>query len=233
MISLKNVSCGYSEHKVLQSIHLHLESGLHFLMGPNGSGKSTLLKTIAGHQSAISGAIEVSSKGFYFPPALEIDPALSVPDIVDIFENSETSEPLQSYLRIFKISSLLKRRVGQLSSGELQKVLLSLALATPHKILLLDEPLTHLDLESQLQFAEILHLALRDSRLLLLSTHDPYFVIRFRNSQTHLIESNLQIFSSPSETALLSPQFSNLFKVSPEIHWKDGQEPLLSLKSRS
>jgi molybdate transport system ATP-binding protein len=155
-----------------------LEVALHadgptVLIGPNGSGKSTLLRTIAGALAPHRGHIRVgdhvlvdTSSGTFEPP--ERRRVGYVPQGLGLFPNMTVIENVAFGLRFgggvgrdraheravdmldeLGVANLKDRRVGQLSGGERQRVALARALATDPAILLLDEPLSALDVTAR------------------------------------------------------------------------------------
>lgn len=157
------VTCGKTG--ILKNVNLHIHCGeLTALIGPNGAGKSTLLKAILG-EIKHSGTMEfLDMKGKhtgnpfigYVPQYLEFDRSSPI-SVIDLFTTCLTSIPVwlvksgkirrkvQDSLKIVQGEHLIDKRIGNLSGGELQRVLLALALVPSPDLLLLDEPVSGID----------------------------------------------------------------------------------------
>lgn len=150
---------------ILEDINLHIHCGdLTALIGPNGAGKSTLLKAILGeipHEGTLSFVDEKDNKTRepnigYVPQTLEFDRTspVSVRDLFDVTysnfplwikRNKDTEIIAEDALNRVEASDLLDKKLGALSGGELQRVMLALALNPMPDILLLDEPVSGVD----------------------------------------------------------------------------------------
>lgn len=185
------VTIGKTE--IFKDVNLHIHCGeLTALIGPNGAGKSTLLKSILGEVSHTGKLNYFDAKGEhtgspvigYVPQYLNFD--LSTPtSVMDLFMSCLTNSPawlcsskklrarvLESLKRV-KAEHLINRRIGALSGGELQRVLLALALDPVPDLLLLDEPVSGVDQNGLELFYEIVS-DLRESNdlAIILISHD-------------------------------------------------------------
>ncbi len=162
---IHNLSVSFGSVRVLENINLHIHCGeLTALIGPNGAGKSTLLRAIIG-ELPHSGEVLFTDfennktahpKIGYVPQLLETDRNAPI-SVLDLFAVTSSRFPAwlgtkrklrsraKSLLTEVEEESLLTRRIGALSGGELQRVLLALALSRGPEILLLDEPVSGVD----------------------------------------------------------------------------------------
>ncbi|HWR31155.1 MAG TPA: metal ABC transporter ATP-binding protein [Negativicutes bacterium] len=160
-----NFNVAFGNTQVLHDVNLHIHCGeLTALIGANGAGKSTLLKAILGETKHLGELKYIDAKGVrsghpligYVPQYLKFD--LSTPtSVLDLFSALLTRTPcwLASLKRIrdrvsqdlakVKAEHLIDRRLGALSGGELQRVLLALAIDPIPDLLLLDEPVSGID----------------------------------------------------------------------------------------
>lgn len=168
-----SVTVGRTE--ILKDVNMHLHCGeLTALIGPNGAGKSTLLKAILGevkHEGTIdfAGADEINYRMpviGYVPQKLDFDAAAPI-SVKNLFlscigkkpawrnPSNEMNEKILGCLKRVQAEGLIDRRLGALSGGELQRVLLALALEPMPQLLLLDEPVSGVDRKGLEVFYEI------------------------------------------------------------------------------
>lgn len=163
LLSLRDLSCGYHEHKVVQNLNLHLNVGdIGCLLGPSGCGKTTTLRAIAGFEQVIEGEIQlagevISRAGFTLAPEKRrigmvfqdyaLFPHLTVAENVGfgIRKQANCERITQELLELVKLAHLGKRYPHELSGGQQQRVALARALAPEPSLLLLDEPFSNLD----------------------------------------------------------------------------------------
>lgn len=186
MIQLQNINFSYSKDRMLfNNLNLSLEGGhVYGLFGKNGAGKTTLLKIMSGLRFIQSGNVTTLGenaalrkaemmKDIYFLQEEVFVPALSIRNFVKcyapFYENFD-KEQLEEYLHLFEIESQ-EDKLTALSHGQRKKVIISFALATNTKILLMDEPTNGLDIPSKAAFRKIMSMAANNERLILISTH--------------------------------------------------------------
>lgn len=156
--------------RALREVNLTVpRGGQTVIIGPNGAGKTTFLLALLG-QVAYSGRIVLDPPGAkvgYVPQKLEFDRRLPV-SVLEFMALGLSSRPLwlgvssrvraqaQTWLEAVKAEGLAGRRLGELSGGELQRVLLAAALAQEPTVLILDEPSTGVDIRGEQLLCEIL-----------------------------------------------------------------------------
>jgi len=176
IIKLENISFSYDREDFLKNINFSIyENDFVGIVGPNGSGKTTLLKLMLGLLKPRQGKIIVFEK---FPKDarheigylsqfknIDFDFPITVYEIVllsrigkNIFKqfSREDKETTEASLEQLGITRLRDKRLNELSGGEKQRVFVARALANQPKILLLDEPMTNLDMHIQEEFYQIL-----------------------------------------------------------------------------
>ena len=215
---------------ILHDVNLHMHCGeIIALIGPNGAGKSTLLKAILGQQEH-DGFITFSSPGVrhkrkltigYVPQSPNFDPGESL-SVADLFACCKAKRPafigisksmqstIEESLKRVNAESLIHKRVGTLSGGELQRVLLALALEPLPNILILDEPLSGVDVEGIESLMNMLDEIRQTYDLsILMTTHDFRSVKQYAD-QVVLIDKTILAQGAPS-IVLESEAFSNAF----------------------
>ena len=195
MMVLDNVSLGYEGRPVVENISFSLKKGENLcLVGANGSGKSTLIKGILGLIPAQRGQIDVKcglNKVSYLAQihAVDRDFPATVREIVmsgtqvsarrlPFYTQKDRARAAEAMERL-KISAFAGRRIGQLSVGQQQRVLLARAIARQPELLILDEPCSALDPEITAEMYGLFDQLKRELGLtMLISTHDWAYVRR-------------------------------------------------------
>lgn len=192
--NIDRISVTLDRHPVIEDVSLHLHCGeLTTVVGPNGAGKSTLLRALLGevaHEGTIHflsvfgpGREDAPAIG-YVPQHLEFD-RFSPFSVCDLFAASLSRFPVPlgcrggvrqtalSALLNVEAGTLLDRRLGALSGGELQRVLLALSLTPVPNLLLLDEPVSGIDLPGrELFYRTVSDLRRRFDLAILMVSHD-------------------------------------------------------------
>ena len=230
-LRVENLSVRIGSDPILQDINLHVHCGeLVALIGPNGAGKSTFLKAILG-QREYEGVIAFSEPGQrskkprigYVPQSPAFDPSDPV-SVADLFACCMSKRP--AFLGLGKAmrqkvleclervhgEDLIDKRVGTLSGGELQRILLALALEPMPNILILDEPLSGVDVEGMETLMDMLDEIRKTYDLsILMTTHDFSMLPRYAD-QVVLIDRTVLIQGNP-EVVLNSAEFSHAFHM--------------------
>ena len=234
-LRVENLSVQIGSDQILKDVNLHVHCGeMVALIGPNGAGKSTFLKAVLG-QREYQGVIAFSQPGQrskkprigYVPQSPAFDPGDPV-SVADLFSCCMSRRPaflgLSKAMRELVLeclervhgTDLIDKRVGTLSGGELQRVLLALALEPLPNILILDEPLSGVDIEGMENLMDMLDEIRREYDLsILMTTHD-FSMLRRYADQVVLIDHTVRIQGSP-DMVLDSEEFSQTF------HMKGGR----------
>ena len=228
-LRIQDLSVKIAGDAVLRDVDLHVHCGeMVALIGPNGAGKSTLMKAILG-QRDYEGVISFSVPGQrtrkakigYVPQSPSFDPGDPM-TVADLFACCMSKRPaflglsksmrekvLVSLERV-RGEDLIDKRVGTLSGGELQRVLLALALEPVPNILLLDEPLSGVDVEGMETLMEMLDEIRQSYDLsILMTTHDFAMLPRYAD-QVVLINHTVACQGTPMEV-LGSEAFRTVF----------------------
>ena len=230
-LRVENMSVRIGADAILKDVNLHVHCGeMVALIGPNGAGKSPFLKAILG-QREYEGIIAFSEPGQrskkprigYVPQSPAFDPSDPV-SVADLFACCMSRRPaflglgksmeatvLECLERVHG-EDLLHKRVGTLSGGELQRVLLALALEPMPNILILDEPLSGVDVEGMTTLMDMLDEIRKEFDLsILMITHDFSMLPRYAD-QVVLIDHGVKIQGTP-ETVLNSEAFREAFHL--------------------
>jgi zinc/manganese transport system ATP-binding protein len=194
VLAFEHVNVSLSGRRVLEDVSFRVEPAqLTGLIGPNGAGKTTIFRVILGLAAAQSGQVLIGGERRprrnqligYVPQKVALDPDLPLRarDLVALgLDGHRIGIPLPSKRRRRQIDEILdavdaqsfaNARVGQLSGGEQQRVLIAHALVSKPRLLLLDEPLANLDLRSEQEVVGLLTRVVTEQGIaVLISAHD-------------------------------------------------------------
>lgn len=186
ILKVENLSFKAGDHYILRNISFEMERGSFVgVIGPNGAGKSTLVKAIVGDLEGYMGEITVNGKIGYLPQQKEIDREfpITVREVAamglylkrGLFKRytREDWEQVKKALEAVGIAHLENRKIGVLSGGEHQRLMLARALLMEPDLLILDEPEAGVDEMGKASFYELLE-ELRNKRgiSILMVSHD-------------------------------------------------------------
>lgn len=244
---IESLNVFFGPTQVLNNIDLHVDCGeLVAVVGPNGAGKTTLLRAMLGEIS-YSGVINYQVKGLphgkprigYVPQRLnyDLDSPISVLDLIASAVSNDPvwlgvkpslKEKIESSLASVSADHLINKRIGELSGGELQRVLLAMAMTPEPDLLLLDEPMSGVDAKGLSLFYEIAS-SLRKVKdvTILLITHDLMGVVPHADRMVLLNNSVIacgkpeEVLSDERLIRVLGPSLWNISKL-PEFSTKSG-----------
>lgn len=230
-LKVADLGVNFGSEEVLHHVSFHLHCGeIVALIGPNGAGKSSLFRTILG-QIPHTGVIEFQRAGGdktrpligYVPQSPSFDRGDPV-SVFDFFSAAiskwpvflpspkKLREQVTACLARVHGDSLIDKRMGALSGGELQRVLLALALEPLPHILILDEPLSGVDIDGERQLLDMLdEIRTRFDLSILLSTHDFATLDQYAD-KVILLKSQVLRVGPPNEV-LSSPEFQDVFHL--------------------
>jgi zinc transport system ATP-binding protein len=227
-VKLDSISVRIDGRTILENISLDIPGGsVVALIGPNGAGKTTLLKILLGQirYSGKASFIDAEGKAIaprfgYVPQTLDFDRGLPM-KVVDFLVMPNQSRPLwwgrqRKYaaaairnLELVEAGHLADRPIGKLSGGELQRVLLASALSGNPDLLLLDEPVSGIDIAGERLFCDLLEsIQLQRNFTMVIVSHDLSVV---SNHADRVICLNKSLICHGSAAEILTP--SNLQAV--------------------
>lgn len=192
-IKAENISVKIGKDEIIKNVNIHIHCGeLTVIIGKNGAGKSTLLKALLG-EIKHTGKIEVYDKKQekyeklkigYVPQSMNIErhmPTTVYDFIAAIISNKpiwikkdkKIYKQIQEHLKIFDANELIDKSIGELSGGELQRVLLAVATLSEPNLLILDEPVSGIDRNGIKLFFNIINkLKTEHDMAIILVSHD-------------------------------------------------------------
>lgn len=237
MIEFKNVCSGYDQSDVLRDVSLTIADGdFAVIMGPNGSGKSTLLYTLIGYLPLRKGNILIKGKPLeqWHKKELAKVIALIPQETVMPFDytveemvmmgrypwlelmqswSKQDKDIVQEILKQMELTALANRYFSQLSGGEKQRVLLARALAQQTEVILLDESLSQLDINHQIEMMQLLsEINRKAGKCIILVSHHINLAANVASHLIFLKEGRLLANGTPDEV-LTQAQLKLLFGV--------------------
>ncbi len=180
VLVLDELSVGYVKQcPLLTGLRLEIQAGARIVLsGPNGSGKTTLLRTVAGQIPPLAGCVDRGPSvnlGYMTQDQTGLDPALTPLETIQPTFDNETAA--RTFLSNFLLTGEEPLQPNsQLSYGQRARLALAQMVAAGCNVLLLDEPINHLDIPARAQFEEALS---NFAGTVLAVMHDRYFIDRF------------------------------------------------------
>jgi manganese/iron transport system ATP-binding protein len=192
ILEASHVTVRYNGHAALEDLSFRLASGERIaVVGPNGAGKSTLFKVIAGVIDPTTGEVTVAGHCpgghiciAYVPQRSQVDWTfpVTVADVVMMGRTGQVGllrrpgrqdwEYVQQCLQVVDMVDLTDRQIGELSGGQQQRMFVARALAQEAELMLMDEPLTGLDVPAQEHIFHIMDELRQRQVTVMMATHD-------------------------------------------------------------
>lgn len=232
---INNISVKRGTKQILKDVSIHIHCGkLTAIIGKNGAGKSTLLRAILGeipHEGEISFTSKTKGENKikigYVPQKLDLENSpITVYDMVAayssnvptfLYKSKKVYATIKEHLKDFGAETLIDRKVNRLSGGELQRVLLSLAMMSKPDLLILDEPISGIDKNGKEQFYEkIYQLKETEDVAIIIVSHDFEYVKKYADDVI-LLNQTIREEGTPLEV-FKSREFIETFgKMSDEM----------------
>jgi len=251
MITIKNLSFSYGKTQVLHDISLRFNRpGVYGILGPNGAGKSTLLKIIGGILSVATGHVFIEEKELheysrkelakiiaYVPQQFLATYEFTLRQLIEMGRHPyhgkfdsitvEEEQLIDHALRVTGLSTFQDKYITELSGGELQRVMIARALVQDTPVIILDEPISHLDIHYQKEIIGLLNqIAVKGNKLIITVLHDMNVGLNYCD-YIHLLHEKSVTSGKPKEVLTLERVKAvygvDLVKVesagSEYIHW--------------
>ena len=227
---INNISVKFGNDVILKNVSIHIHCGeLTVIIGRNGAGKSTLLKAILGEVEHKGNIIFTDEKDNltkkikigYVPQKLNIEKHMPT-TVFDMFascisyipvfmkKDKKIYKEIKEHLKIFGVDRLIDKSIGDLSGGELQRVLIAMATKPIPNLLILDEPVSGIDKNGIRDFYQILNrLKAEYDMSIILVSHDLELANQYAD-RVILLDKEVIKEGTPQEV-FESPEFKNRF----------------------
>jgi len=236
-LEIDRVSCRYESIEVLNSLSFSARGGEFVgVLGPNGSGKTTLLRTISRTLKPYEGVVLLNESDVYqmtnrgvakemtvVPQDSLIAFSFTALDVVLMGRNphltrfqTESSEDLaiaRKAMRLTGVWHLADRPITDVSGGERQRIVIARALTQKPRVLLLDEPTLHLDINSQIEIMDLLKNLCKENKIIVIAVfHDFNLAARYCDKLILLHDKKIVSLGKPEEV-LTKGNISEVFGV--------------------
>ncbi len=219
---VRNLICGYGDKEIIKSISFFIKRGEFIgIVGANGCGKTTLLRALIGLLPIQDGVIEIygnnidqmsrkelSRKVALVPQMMEPVRGFTVSEMIMLgrtpyferfsFETEDDHNVKRWVIKELKMEDMADVPVTNLSGGEFQRVAIARALAQEPRLMLLDEPISHLDIRYQVKILKLLR-KIRQTRTVIATFHDLNMAARFCQRLILMKNGNIIAAGKPDE----------------------------------
>ncbi len=242
IIEVKNLNYIINGISILKDINFHINAGDYTaVVGPNGGGKTTLINTILGLKKGWTGEIKLFNQkledfkewqkiGYVPQRVIEFDQKfpITVFETVKLGRMYNFKKFLRNHTKDIKtindiiealgISDLKNKLIGELSGGQKQRVMIARALASEPELLLLDEPNTGIDNETQQEFYNILKRLNKEQKItIIFITHDIGVI---EDSINSIISINKEILKSDQPRTIFNCQvMREVYGIESHLHY--------------
>jgi len=228
LLRIRGLWAGYDSRPVLRNVELELGGGeVLVVAGPNGAGKTTLIRCISRLLQPMRGTVEIDGEDVwripllraarlisYLPPPPPPGFNIRVSDLVasilqpylkGVWPSSEAMETVLNVLRMVEAEDMAYRRIDELSSGELRRIMLAAVLSKPARLVLLDEPIIHLDLKFQVEAISMVRRAAETRGIgVIVATHNLTIASMLADKLALMSNGRIVAFGSPG--SILRPE---------------------------
>lgn len=229
-LQTKGLTGGYDKAQVFTNLDLSVPEGKFIaLTGPNGSGKSTLLKFFYKELIPTSGSVHITGSDVstltqknlarklgFVPQNGRIDYDFSVLEAVSMgryaYGGHDEEGSIEQAMRDCDIIDLSHKRVTELSGGEMQRVLLARSLCQQGKVLLLDEPVNHLDVKHQRTMMNLLKRLVEKNLSVICVLHD-LLLVQVYSDETILLKKGSVFANGPTSEVICQKNLKAVYNI--------------------
>jgi len=224
VLQITELCCGYHETEVVHGVSLSVRAGeMLGIIGPNGSGKTTLLRTASGILQPFGGTVllegedlhrmttsDVARRLAFVAQDILVDFSFTVREIVMMgrtphlgrlgWETRRDLDAAERATKFLDVNHIANRPITEISGGERQRVFIAMALAQEPKLLLLDEPTSHLDINHQVGIMDLIRRMNDEEGVsVLLVSHDLNLAAEYCDRLVLLGKGSIVMTGTPEE----------------------------------
>ena len=224
ILKLAGLSVGYKNKTIISNIDLNVKKGeIISLAGSNGCGKSTLLRTLAGQQKALSGSILLDGQNMALYNDISLAKKVSIlltdrvtPLLMTAYDvvcsgrypytgmlgilSSEDKDKVREFMELTGITGLADQYFSELSDGQKQRIMLARALCQEPDILIMDEPMTFLDIKYKRELVNIIKRLRNEKGLtMIISLHELEVIRKISDMVVCIKDGSIDKTGIPSE----------------------------------
>ncbi len=257
MLQIKDLNFSYDKQRILHDINIIVEPcEILALVGPNGSGKSTLLRCLNGFLKPDSGRVLLHGENIlekkrkwisrhvaFLPQNLEAVQHITTYELVAMgrspyqqfgwFLNENDKRVVEWALDYMDLNSIYNQPLDKLSGGERQRAWIAMILAQDAEIVLLDEPITYLDLKYQWYLLDIIKKVRKEyKKTFILVLHDINQAMMVADSFVVLKGGRVRAYGQ-AQDVITSHVLKDIYEVSATVHNIEGYEQAVVLPAKS
>jgi iron complex transport system ATP-binding protein len=250
-IAVESLSLGYGPRQVVKDINFSLPAGqMTGLVGPNGSGKSTIIKALSRVMAPQSGRVLLDGRDIREISRRELACLLGVVPQIPLLPGSFTAfevvlmgrnphlgllryegrhdmEIAMESMRQTGTAHLAERRIGELSGGEIQCVVIARVLTQQPRIILMDEPTANLDVGRQIEILDLMQgLCRREGLTVGVALHDLNLAVQYCSQMVLLSGGGIRASGTPQEV-VSAENIQAAYGPGSVVHWLDGLPAVL------
>ena len=222
-VHIEDICFAYESEMILKHLSMDiLPNSLCFIMGNNGSGKTTLLKNILGFLTPQSGTIQIAGKNVssldtqamsrmvsYVPQAIHLSTDFSVIDYISLGRTpyigmlSKLTDAdyqiIEDFSALLGVDEIFEIPFNKLSGGQKQTVAIARSLVQDTPVVIMDEPMSALDIGKQVDLLKILHRLAEQGKTIILTTHNPNHALALNSEACFLKQGKIVAFGKSSD----------------------------------
>ncbi len=240
-LSIRGLNVSLSKNRILKDINLDIKSGEFVsILGNSGCGKTTLIKSIAGLVDISSGSISIDEKDITglsperrktvivfqdlrLFPHMNVEQNIAFSMKLKKMNKENIEERVRTLLDQVRLSGFEKRKISQLSGGQMQRVALARALGANPKLLLLDEPFSGLDESLRKDMGNLVKRLHRENKITtIMITHDKEEAMKFSDKVALMKEGSILQYATPLDI-FSRPRSKEVAQFMGELNYFDGE----------
>ena len=240
-LSIRGLNVSLSKNHILKDINLDIKSGEFVsILGNSGCGKTTLIKSIAGLVDISSGSISIDEndisglspekrktvivfQDLRLFPHMNVEQNIAFSMKLQKMNKKDIEERVKVLLEQVRLSGFEKRKISQLSGGQMQRVALARALGANPKLLLLDEPFSGLDESLRKDMGNLVKRLHRENKITtIMITHDKEEAMKFSDKVALMKEGTILQYATPLDI-FSRPRSKEVAQFMGELNYFDGE----------